>query len=66
MKLNRKIEIAAQSITSISTHEDEDGAVRVAALDRVIELATGEKARIADSIAADIAAKLAPEGEAVG
>jgi hypothetical protein len=61
MKLNRKLEIAETAITSISRHEDEDGAVRVAALDRVIAFAEAEKKGIADGIAADIAAKLAPE-----
>jgi hypothetical protein len=63
MKLNRKIEIAYQAITSISRHRDEDAALRMAALDRVIECAQDEKANVAASVSADIAAKLAPDAE---
>jgi hypothetical protein len=63
MKLNRKIEIAQQAIASISTHEDDDAAVRVAALDRVIAYADQAKSSIAAGIEADIAAKLSPDAE---
>jgi hypothetical protein len=58
MKLNRKIEIAQQAIASISTHDDEDAAVRLAALARVESFIASEKARIQADIDAQIEAKL--------
>jgi hypothetical protein len=58
MNLARKIEIAALAVTSISRHDDEDAAVRHAALARLEELIKAEheamdervKARIAESL----------------
>jgi hypothetical protein len=55
MNLQRKIEVATMAVTSISRHEDEDAAVRHAALDRLEALVKAEReaidARVAERIA---------------
>lgn len=61
MKLNRKLEIVEQAIKSISTHTDDDAAVRSAALDRVIGMANREKESVDAEVKASIEAALAPE-----
>lgn len=43
MKLNRKIEIAEQAIRSISQHDDEDLAMREAALARLSKTIDAER-----------------------
>lgn len=43
MKPDRKLEIVAQAIHSLSTHDDEDAAVIEACLDQVIALCEREK-----------------------
>jgi hypothetical protein len=60
MKLNRKLEIVAQAVSSITTHSDEDAAVRAAALDRVIAMATEQKKVLDAEVKAGIEAALAP------
>lgn len=51
MDLKRKIEIMEASLASISGHTDEDAAVRLAALDRVIERARDHKAAVQVEVA---------------
>lgn len=60
MQLNRKLEIVGAAIASITSHTDEDAAVRAAALDRVIERATKDKAVLDAEVKAGIEAALAP------
>lgn len=55
MNLTRKIEVAAMAITSISRHDDEDAAVRHAALDRVEALLRAERDAIDARLRAHIA-----------
>lgn len=59
MKLNRKLEIVEQAVKSITTHTDEDAAVRAAALDRVIDMAKAEKEALDAEVKAGIEAALA-------
>ena len=59
MKLNRKLEIVWQAVKSISTHTDEDAAVRAAALDRVAEIVAAEKAALDAEVKAGIDSALA-------
>jgi plasmid maintenance system antidote protein VapI len=54
MDIKRKLELAEQSIRSISTHEDEDAALRHAALDRIAAIVEREK----KAIDADLAARI--------
>ena len=61
MKLNRKLEIVEQAVKSISTHTDEDAAVRAAALDRVIAMVKEQKLVLEAEVKAGIDAALAPE-----
>lgn len=61
MKLNRKLEIVSQAVKSISTHGDEDAAIRVAALDRVAAMVATEKEAVQAEVQAGIDAALAPE-----
>lgn len=58
MDIKRKLEIVDQDVRNITEHRDEDAALRLAALDRVIEIANNAKAQIQNEIAADIADKL--------
>jgi len=58
MKLNRKLEIAEQAIRSISTHDDEDAAVRDAALKRLEEFIEAERQAAAQRVQAKIAAQV--------
>ena len=55
MNLQRKIEIAATAIFSISQHDDEDSAVRQAALDLVEKVIAAERAAINTRVAASVA-----------
>lgn len=59
MKLNRKLEIVEQAVKSISSHTDEDAAVRAAALDRVSALVQTEKAALDAEVKASIETALA-------
>ena len=58
MNLARKIEMAAAAITSISRHDDEDAAVRHAALAKVLELIEAERIAIDARVQARIAESL--------
>lgn len=58
MNLARKLEIAAMSVTSISRHDDEDAAVRHAALTKLEELIKAEREAMDARIAAHIAESL--------
>lgn len=57
MDIKRKLELLKNNVVSISTHDDEDAAVRLAALDQVDAMVKAEReaiearvqARIADS-----------------
>lgn len=55
MDLNRKLEVVSMAVTSISRHDDEDAAVRHAALNRVEALIKAEReamgARVVERIA---------------
>lgn len=55
MHLTRKIEIAEQSVRSISTHDDLDAAVRHAALQRLAQFIDAERKAIDERIAAKVA-----------
>lgn len=58
MKPDRKLEIVAQAIHSLSTHDDEDAAVIEACLDQVIALCEREKGALSARVAARIGALL--------
>lgn len=58
MDLNRKLELVQQSVKSISTHEDIDAAVRLAALARIGGTVKAESEAINARIEAEIVAKL--------
>ncbi|MCK6453995.1 MAG: hypothetical protein L6R19_24535 [Alphaproteobacteria bacterium] len=58
MKPDRKLEIVAQAIQSLATHDDEDAAVIEACLDQVIALCEREKGALAARVAARIGALL--------
>lgn len=55
MDLSRKVEIANQAVDSISRHDDEDAAVRLAMLDQVAEHIEAERAAIAQRVADRVA-----------
>ena len=62
MKPDRKLEIVAQAIHSLATHDDEDAAVIEACLDQVIALCEREKGALAARVTARIEALIgAPE-----
>ncbi len=56
MKPDRKLEIVAQAIQSLATHDDEDAAVIEACLDQVIAMCEREKGALAARVAARIEA----------
>lgn len=58
MDLNRKLEIADSVIRSISRHDDEDMAVRSAALDRVDALIAAERVAMQERVDERIASQL--------
>lgn len=58
MNLSRKLEIVSQAVASISSHTDEDAAVRAAALDRIAKMVEEEKAKLKAEVDAGIAAAL--------
>lgn len=62
MNLTRKIEIIERSITSLTRHDDEDAAVRHAALDHVIRIIEAERSAIEERVKARIAETLKPTG----
>lgn len=55
MDIKRKIELAQQSIASIARHDDEDLAVREAALNRVGEIIAAERDQMEERVKARIA-----------
>lgn len=60
MNLQRKIEITRLSIASIARHDDEELAVRIAALDQVAAIIADEKAQAQQRVADRVAAMAAP------
>ena len=50
MKIQRKLEIAEQAIRSITTHDDEDAAVRDAALKRLEAFIESERQAAAERV----------------
>lgn len=65
MKPDRKLDIIAQAVHSLATHDDEDAAVIEACLDQVIVLCEREKGALAARVTDQIAALLGePEAEA--
>lgn len=68
MDLKRKLELTESAITSISRHDDEDAAVRHAALDRVVQMIERERAGIDQRVKERTASMLgdAPAGPAAG
>lgn len=58
MKLNEKLRIVEQAIDSISSHTDEDAAVRQAALDRIAAIVSEKKLAVDGEVKASIAAAL--------
>jgi hypothetical protein len=59
MDIRRKLEIVEQSVASISRHDDEDMAVRSAALDRVDAFIAAERAKMKERVDERIAASIA-------
>lgn len=64
MDLNRKLEVMAMAVASISRHADEDVAVRAAALDRVDAMVVAARAEMKAEVDARIAESLPPAAEA--
>lgn len=62
MNLARKIEIAVLAVTSISRHDDEDAAVRHAALDKLLGLIQAEKELMDSRVQAHILESLKKSG----
>ena len=62
MDINRKLELVTMNVRSISTHDDVDAAVRLAALDRVDAMVAAERKGINDRVQAEIGATL-PKAE---
>ena len=60
MKLNRKLEIVEAALLSITSHEEEDGAVRMAALDQVSSMVAAHREQITAEIQSKISAALRP------
>ena len=58
MDIKRKLELVKSSIVSISTHEDEDAAVRHAALDQIDSIVKVERDKIDQAVKARIAQHL--------
>lgn len=58
MNIKRKLELLKLSLVSISSHEDEDAAVRLAALDQVDAMVKAEREAIAARVQAHIDASL--------
>lgn len=60
MNLNRKIEIIKRAVESLARHDDEDVAVRHAALDHVLEHVAAERAAMDERVRRKIADALKP------
>lgn len=58
MNIKRKLELLQGSITSIGTHDDEDAAVRLAALDQAEAMIKAEREGIEARVQARIDASL--------
>ena len=63
MDIAKKLDYARQAINVIAQHDDEDSAVRKAALDRLNEHIEAERAAIAARVAERIAAQAAINGQ---
>ena len=61
MKLNRKLEIVEQGLVSISSHQDADASVRLAALEAVDKMIDAQRAAIEKEVADSIKTELAAE-----
>lgn len=55
MDIKRKLELVKSNVLSISTHEDEDAAVRHAALDQIEAIVKAERDKIDAAVKARIA-----------
>lgn len=64
MQIADKYAYAKQHIRSISRHDDQDAAVRIAALDHLVKFIEAEKAAIDERVRAKIAAQVSDGGEA--
>ena len=60
MNLTRKIEIIKRAVESLARHDDEDVAVRHAALDHVLEHVAAERAAMDERVKRKIADALKP------
>jgi hypothetical protein len=58
MDIKRKLQIVEQSVKSISTHDDADSVVVLAALDRIVEMVGIEAQAVREKQAADAAKAL--------
>jgi len=58
MEIKRKLELLKSNLVSITSHEDEDAAVRLAALDQVDAMVKAEREGIAARVQARIDASL--------
>lgn len=58
MQINRKVQIAKKSITSITLHDDEDSTLRIAAINELRRFLDVEEAGIAARANAQIEAQL--------
>lgn len=58
MKIAEKLPYAEQHIRSIARHDDQDAAVRLAALDRLVKFIEAEKAAIDERVKAKISAQV--------
>ncbi len=59
MDIKRKLEIAEQSIRSISTHDDQDSALRIAAMERLEKFIEAERQSMVDRVNESIARTVA-------
>ena len=54
MDIRKKIEYATQSVANIARAEDVDSAIRLAALDKLVEFVEVERAAMAERVAATV------------
>lgn len=56
MNITKKLEYAIRDIKNIGSHDDEDSAVRLAALDAIEKAAGAEKTAVLERVAVEVAA----------
>lgn len=64
MQIHDKLPYAKQHIRSISRHDDQDAAIRLAALDHLVKFIEAEKAAIHERVQAKIDAQVGAEVQA--